>query len=125
MKMKVYGEDGKLKQILIPPVERKLKLAIIEQIRVLYKKESNNPLLIFKAYQIARENGLEIPEWILQYFDESIKKLDKLINNYLSKTTDKKTIEVFTEAFNINEKGIISKYNDKLIKTLIALAPQM
>jgi hypothetical protein len=107
-----------------PTIEKRINLAVIDKFKIFYEKEGHNPLFVFKAYQIARENGLEVPDWVYQYFDNSINNLDNLINGFISKRTDKKSIEVFAEAFNIARQGearLITKYNDKLIKLAVCL----
>lgn len=50
----------------------------IEHAESEYRK-TKHPLFVFEAYDYARAGNLPIPEWVLEYFDESARELNKWV----------------------------------------------
>ena len=47
----------------------------IERFETLYRSE-DNPLFAWTAYRLARDAGLEVPAWVLEYFDMAALNLE-------------------------------------------------
>jgi hypothetical protein len=70
---------GRLKKAadFAPGIDRALKVFDIRVCRVCWD-ETENPLYVWDAYQICREIEYDLPSWVLEYFDRSVKNVFNL-----------------------------------------------
>ena len=75
------SDEDAAKLELIRELDEKLARAIapgrLRYHRMLFRK-SKNPIHAWEAFRTAREHGLAIPEWVLEYLDDSANRIGQL-----------------------------------------------
>jgi len=69
-------------------------------------EHSNNPLIVWRAYRKCRAAGLEIPEWIFEYLDQSATNFAALTKRQLlSLDPIKNPLSEIAKAIQMNYRG--------------------
>jgi hypothetical protein len=84
-------------------------------------EDTKNPCFVFEAYRLSREYSLDIPEWVLEYFDLCYKNMHELLVSSLHVNGKGVDRDAVRDIFCFNSKGqgsYISRWAKSRVKRI-------